>query len=85
MPYFGTLAPFIFYYFCSMQIIPVTTPILAKQFLQVAININKNDTHWIQPLNKDINDVFNKEKNKFEFLKSAIKYTKPKEILSWKK
>ena len=64
MPYFGILAPFIFYYFCSMQIIPVTTPTLAKQFLQVAININKNDTHWIQPLNKDINDVFNKEKNK---------------------
>ena len=43
MPYFGILAPFIFYYFCFMQIIPVTTPILAKQFLQVAININKND------------------------------------------
>ena len=64
MPYFGILAPFIFYYFCSMQIIPVTTPTLAKQFLQVAININKNDTHWIQPLNKDINDIFNKEKNK---------------------
>ncbi|MBL0145553.1 MAG: hypothetical protein IPP48_07140 [Chitinophagaceae bacterium] len=47
-----------------MQIIPVNNPTTAKQFLQVAVNINKNDTNWIRPLDKDINDVFDKEKNK---------------------
>jgi hypothetical protein len=47
-----------------MQIIPVNTTTTAQQFLQVAININKNDANWIQPLDKDINDVFDKAKNK---------------------
>jgi hypothetical protein len=47
-----------------MQIIPVNTTTTSQQFLQVAININKNDANWIQPLNKDINDVFDKAKNK---------------------
>lgn len=47
-----------------MQIIPVNTPQLAKQFIKVAITINKNDPNWIQPLDKDINDVFDKAKNK---------------------
>lgn len=47
-----------------MQIIPVNTPPVAQQFIQVAVTINKNDPNWIRPLDKDINDVFDKAKNK---------------------
>jgi hypothetical protein len=64
MPSFKEIAEHNFYYFCPMQIIQVNTPQAAKQFLQVAIAINKNDPNWIQPLDKDINDVFDKAKNK---------------------
>ncbi|MES2704663.1 MAG: hypothetical protein V4649_18630 [Bacteroidota bacterium] len=34
-------------------------------FLQVAVEIYKNDPNWIRPLDKDINEVFDPEKNKF--------------------
>jgi hypothetical protein len=37
-----------------MQIIPVDTPLLAAQFIDVAGIIYTNDANWIQPLNKDI-------------------------------
>ena len=47
-----------------MQIIPVTDKTTAQQFLEVAVIINKKDTNWIRPLDKDINEVFDKEKNK---------------------
>ncbi len=36
-----------------------------KAFLQVAIDIYKNDSSWIRPLDKDIEEVFHPEKNKF--------------------
>jgi hypothetical protein len=47
-----------------MQLIPVTDKTTAKQFLQVAVDLYKNDKNWIRPLDKDINEVFDKEKNK---------------------
>lgn len=47
-----------------MQLIEVTTPSLAKEFLRVNVEINKNDPNYIQPLDKDINDVFDPKKNK---------------------
>ena len=47
-----------------MQIIPVDTPLLAKQFIEVAGIIYANDANWIQPLNKDIDEVFDEKKNK---------------------
>ena len=47
-----------------MQIIPVTDQSTAKQFLQAATVIHKNDPSWIRPLDKDINEVFDKSKNK---------------------
>lgn len=47
-----------------MQLIPVTDAATAKKFLKVAVEIYKNESNWIRPLNKDINDVFCKEKNK---------------------
>lgn len=47
-----------------MQIIPVTDNTTAKQFIRVAVDLNKQDPNWIRPLDKDINEVFDKEKNK---------------------
>jgi hypothetical protein len=47
-----------------MQLIEVTTAAEAAQFLQAGTLMYENDANWIQPLDKDINDVFNKEKNK---------------------
>lgn len=47
-----------------MQIIPVTDKTTAQQFIQAAVVINKKDSNWIRPLDKDINEVFDKEKNK---------------------
>jgi hypothetical protein len=47
-----------------MQIIPVTDKATALEFLQTAVLLNKNDPNWIRPLDKDINEVFDKEKNK---------------------
>jgi hypothetical protein len=47
-----------------MQLIPVSDKKLAKDFLQVPLIIYKNDPHFIRPLDKDINDVFDPKKNK---------------------
>ncbi len=47
-----------------MQLIEVKDAGLAKEFLQVNIVINKNDPNYIQPLDKDINEVFDPRKNK---------------------
>jgi hypothetical protein len=48
----------------GFQLIEVTTPQLADNFLQVNVDINKSNPNYIRPLNKDINDVFDKNKNK---------------------
>jgi len=47
-----------------MQLIEVTDKKTAQAFLQVNVLVNKNDPHYIRPLDKDINDVFDKGKNK---------------------
>jgi len=47
-----------------MQLVSVTDHTTAAQFLQTAVVIYKNEPNWIRPLDKDINDVFCKEKNK---------------------
>ncbi len=36
-----------------------------QQFLQIALDIYKDDVNWIRPLDKDIEEVFDPEKNKF--------------------
>lgn len=50
--------------FNHMQLIPVNTKATAKEFLQVAVQLYKNDPNWIRPLDKDINEVFDPKKNK---------------------
>lgn len=36
-----------------------------RLFLELPVSIYKNDPNWIRPLNKDIEEVFDPEKNKF--------------------
>lgn len=38
---------------------------LAKEFLQLPVKLYKNDKNWIRPLDNEIEDVFNSEKNKY--------------------
>ncbi len=47
-----------------MQLVEVTDAITAKQFLLVNIEINQSNPKYIRPLDKDINEVFNRKKNK---------------------
>jgi hypothetical protein len=47
-----------------MQLIPVNDSTTARQFIQVAVDLNQKDPSWIRPLDKDINEVFDKDKNK---------------------
>lgn len=47
-----------------MLISPVQSAADNDLFLQVPLHIYKNDPNWIQPLDKDVNDVFNRKKNK---------------------
>ncbi len=47
-----------------MNLKEVTTAALAKEFIQVNITINKGNSNYIRPLDKDINEVFDENKNK---------------------
>lgn len=47
-----------------MKIIAVINKKLENQFLQVPLLIYKDDPNFIRPLDKDINDVFDQQKNK---------------------
>lgn len=47
-----------------MQLVEVTDKNLERDFLKVNLLINSNDPNYIQPLDKDILDVFDKKKNK---------------------
>lgn len=48
-----------------MKIIEIKTTEHVNEFLQLPVRLYKNDYHWIRPLNKDIEEVFDIEKNKF--------------------
>ncbi|HPG12770.1 MAG TPA: hypothetical protein PLU37_14650 [Chitinophagaceae bacterium] len=47
-----------------MQLIEVNSPSLAKEFIKVNVELNKNNPAYIRPLDKDINEVFDPKKNK---------------------
>jgi hypothetical protein len=47
-----------------MQLTEVTTPALSNTFLRVNNIINKDNPAYIFPLEKDVNEVFDKKKNK---------------------
>lgn len=47
-----------------MKIIEVNSKALSKLFIQLPVKFYTNESAWIRPLDKDIADVFNPEKNK---------------------
>jgi hypothetical protein len=47
-----------------MRIVEVTTPALARAFIQVNVDINRGVENYIRPLDKDINEVFDPKENK---------------------
>ena len=47
-----------------MKIIEVSTPQYAREFLLLPVRLYKQEPNWIRPLDKDIESVFDPEKNK---------------------
>ena len=47
-----------------MELVIVTSEKTARQFIEVHVLLNKQYPAWIRPLNKDIEQVFDPEKNK---------------------
>jgi hypothetical protein len=47
-----------------MKIQEVTTPAHINQFISLPIRLYKNEPNWIRPLDKDIESVFDQDKNK---------------------
>lgn len=47
-----------------MQLVEVSDSKTSKEFLYLPIGLYKNEPHWIRPLDKDVNGVFDPEKNK---------------------
>ena len=47
-----------------MKLIEVNTEKLARDFIEVNVELYKNDEKYIRPLDKDINEVFDESKNK---------------------
>lgn len=47
-----------------MHLIEVTDKKTARQFLRLPVRLYKRDRHWIRPLDKDIEHVFDPEHNK---------------------
>jgi hypothetical protein len=47
-----------------MTIVEVKTPEQAKEFLLLPVRLYKHESRWIRPLDKDVENVFNAEKNK---------------------
>jgi hypothetical protein len=47
-----------------MRVIEVNNKALASEFVKLPIGLYKNEPHWVRPLDKDIENVFEKKKNK---------------------
>jgi len=47
-----------------MQLVEVTSPKLAEEFLLVNVELNKKNPAYIRPLDKDLREVFDPKKNK---------------------
>ncbi|MCG8309999.1 MAG: hypothetical protein MI975_21565 [Cytophagales bacterium] len=48
-----------------MKLIEVKDKQAAREFLMLPVHLYKNEKHWIRPLDKDINNVFDRGKNKY--------------------
>ena len=47
-----------------MKVIEVNNKKLEKEFIDVGLYIYKDDKYWVRPLDIDIQNVFDKKKNK---------------------
>ena len=47
-----------------MQLIEVTTPALAREFLHVNVELNRSNPAYIRPIDKEIEEVFDPKQNK---------------------
>jgi hypothetical protein len=57
-----------------MQVVEVKNKQSAKEFLQVAVEQYTHDADWIRPLDKDIEQVFDRKKNKTFQYGEAIRW-----------
>lgn len=57
-----------------MKLIEVTNKGLAKEFIKVNVLINKGDPNYVRPLDKDIEEVFDKNRNKAFRFGEAIRW-----------
>lgn len=57
-----------------MKLIIVNNAQTARQFLEVHVQVNKHHKGFIRPLDKDINDVFDPEKNKAFRFGEAVRW-----------
>ncbi len=57
-----------------MNILEVEGRDLKKKFLEVPLSIYKDDSNWVRPLDKDINDVFDPSKNHLFKSGAAIRW-----------
>jgi len=48
----------------AMQLIEVTTPALAQEFIQTNVELNRSNPAYIRPIDKEINQVFDPNYNK---------------------
>lgn len=47
-----------------MRIVEVSTPAQIREFLDLPVRLYRNEPNWIRPLDKDIENVFDRDKNK---------------------
>lgn len=47
-----------------MKILEVNSPKLVREFLMLPVKLYKQEPHWIRPLDKDVESVFDPERNK---------------------
>jgi hypothetical protein len=57
-----------------MQLKEVNNETLAREFLLLPVRLYKNDPNWIRPLDKDIEEVFDRKKNKYFRHGEAIRW-----------
>ncbi|MDX9848126.1 MAG: hypothetical protein RBT74_14170 [Tenuifilaceae bacterium] len=48
----------------AFTILEVKSSAFVREFLNLPVDLYRNDSNWIRPLNKDIEDIFDPEKNK---------------------
>ena len=48
----------------AINIVEVNTPALEKEFLEINATLNKTNPHYIRPLDNEVLQVFDRNKNK---------------------